>query len=159
MPPKAKVYEALSAVADQRVAITGPLTAQVQSSTRDRTYDVKWSEDLHDITSNDNASYWQGYMGYPIIAVLMKLGKLSFNPDVARQLAGVPWKVINHKFKRDYEKAVSYVLDQVEEKGGNRTEITQEVEKIYDQLGHLWLQRAKRGKRPPKSKNTHQAKR
>ena len=159
MPPKAKVYEALSAVADQRVAITGPLTAQVQSSTRDKTYDVKWSEDLHDITSNDNASYWQGYMGYPIIAVLMKLGKLSFNPDVARQLAGVPWKVINHKFKRDYEKAVSYVLDQVEEKGGNRTEITQEVEKIYDQLGQLGLQRAKRGKRPPKSKNTHQAKR
>jgi len=151
MPPKAKVYEALSAVADGRVTLTGPLTAQVRSSSGHKTYDVKWSEDVHEITSNDNASYWQGYIGYPIIAVLMELGKLSFDPDVARKLSGVPWKEINNRFKRDYDKAVNHVLDQIEEEGGDRAEITGEVEKIYDQLGKLELQRAKRGKRPPKS--------
>ena len=42
MPPKAKVYEALSTVADQRVTIIGPSTAQVQSSSHDKTYDVEW---------------------------------------------------------------------------------------------------------------------
>ena len=41
MPPKAKVYEALSTVADQRVTIIGPSTAQVQSSSHDKTYDVE----------------------------------------------------------------------------------------------------------------------
>ena len=142
MPPKAKVYEALSAVADQRVAITGLTAAQVQSSSHDKTYDVEWSVDIRAITSNDNASHWQGYIGYPIIAVLLKIGKLSFNTHIAELLAGVPWKVINDRFKRDYDKAINHVLDQIEAKGGNREEVTQEVEKIYEQFSAMGLQRA-----------------
>lgn len=130
MPPKAKIYEALSAVADQRVTITGLTTAQVQSSSHDKTYDVEWSDDISEITSNDNASYWQGYIGYPIIAVLLKIGKLSFNNHIAELLAGIPWKMVNNQFKRDYDKAINHVLDQIEKKVGNRTEIEQEVENI-----------------------------
>jgi hypothetical protein len=152
MPPKAKVYEALSTVADQRVTITGLTTAQVQSSSHDKTYDVSWSEDMREITSNDNASNWQGYIGYPIIAVLLNLGKLSFNTHITEIMAGVPWKVVNDQFKRDYDKAINHVLDQMEGKGGNRIEIAQEVEKIYDQLGALGLQRAQRRHQPPKGK-------
>lgn len=152
MPPKAKVYEALSAVADKRVSLTGRTTAQVQSSSRDKTYDVAWSEDLSAITSNDNASYWQGYTGYPIIAVLLQIGKISFNPRIAEMLADVPWKAINKQFKRDYDKAVSHVLDGIEAKGGSRTEIIQEIEKIYEQFGTLNLQRSQRRRRPPQEK-------
>jgi hypothetical protein len=152
MPPKAKIYEALSAVADQRVTITGLTSAQVQSSSRDKIYDVEWSDDISEITSNDNASHWQGYIGYPIIAVLLKIGKLSFNIHIVELLAGVLWKVINDQFKRDYDKAINHVLDHIEEKGGNRTEIAQEVEKIYEQLSTLGLQRAQLRHRPPKSK-------
>ena len=152
MPPRAKVYEALSTVADQRVTITGPTTAQVLSSSRDKTYDVVWSEDMREITSNDNASYWQGYIGYPIIAVLLKLGKLSFSTHIAELLAGVPWKVVNDQFKRDYDKAINHVLDQVEAKGGKRTEIRQEAERIYEQLGALGLQHAQQRRQPPKGK-------
>lgn len=152
MPPRAKVYEALSTVADQRVTIIGPTTAQVLSSSRDKTYDVAWSENMREITSNDNASYWQGYIGYPIIAVLLKLGKLSFSTHIAELLAGVPWKVVNDQFKRDYDKAINHVLDQVEAKGGKRTEIRQEAERIYEQLGALGLQHAKQRRQPPKGK-------
>ena len=144
MPPKAKIYEALSAVADKRITITGPTSAQVQSSSHDKIYDVEWSEDIHEITSNDNASHWQGYIGYPIIAVLLKTGKLSFNIQIAELLAGIPWKVVNDQFKRDYDKAINHVLDQIEEKGENRTDIVQEVENIYEQLCTLDLQYAKR---------------
>jgi hypothetical protein len=68
-PPKAKVYEALSAVADGRVTLMGGEKAEVVSSDGTKTYHVEWSPDSNQITSNDNASYWQGYMGYPIIAV------------------------------------------------------------------------------------------
>ena len=28
------------------------------------------------ITANDNASYWQGYLGYPAVAVLLAIGAL-----------------------------------------------------------------------------------
>lgn len=152
MPPKAKVYEALTTVADQRVNLTGPTTAQVLSSSHDKTYDVEWSEDMREITSNDNASYWQGYIGYPIIAVLLKLGKLSFNIHITELLAGVQWKEVNKQFKRDYDKAIDHILAQIEAKGGNRTVITQEVEKIYEQFGTLALQRTIQRRRPPKQK-------
>jgi len=150
MPPQAKIYEALGAVADKRVSVTGRTTAQVLSSSRDKTYDVKWSDDMREITSNDNASYWQGYMGYPIIAVLMQTGRLSFEPRIAQLLAGVPWHSVNKQFKRDYDKAINHVLDGIEANGGDRTEIVREVEKIYGQLDALNLQRSQRRRRPAK---------
>jgi hypothetical protein len=152
MPPKAKIYEALSAVADKRVSITGHTTAQVLSSSRDKTYDVEWSEDYSEITANDNASYWQGYTGYPIIAVLLHTGRIPFNPHIAQRLADIPWKSVNQKFKRDYGKAINHILDGIEAQGGDRMEIAREVEKIYEQLGTLQLQRSQRRRRPPKGK-------
>ena len=91
-PPKAKIYEALSAVGDGRVEMVGERTAQVTSSARDTTYTVEWSEDGKGITSNDNASYWQGYPGYPILAVLMVRTDLNFSPRIASSLSGVAWK-------------------------------------------------------------------
>jgi hypothetical protein len=152
MPPKAKIYEALSAVADGRVVLAGQTTAHVQSSSRNKTYLVEWSQDICEITSNDNASYWQGYMGYPLIAVLLKIGKLSYHPDIAGQLAGVPWKDINDKFKRDYDRAVDFVLDHIEAKGVKRTEMTSEADKIYRQLSSLELKHLQRRRQPPKKR-------
>jgi len=152
MPPKAKIYEALSAVADRRVTLTGATTAKVVSSSRDKTYDVTWSADMRRITSNDNASHWQGYIGYPIIAVLLKTGTIPFSPHIAGQLAGVPWKQVNEQFKRDYDQAVNHVLDQIEAKGGSRSEIIDEVERIYQALATLALERGQQ--RPPQPQST-----
>jgi hypothetical protein len=154
MPPKAKVYEALSAIADNRVSITGRLTAQVLSSSRDKMYDVEWSEDHSEITANDNASYWQGYTGYPIIAVLLQTGRIPFNPHIAQRLADIPWKSVNQQFKRDYDKAINHILDGIEAAGGDRMEIVREVEKIYEQLETLKMQRSQRRRRPPQSKSS-----
>jgi len=151
MPPKAKIFEALSAVADQRVTLTGPTSAQVVSSSRDKTYDVTWSADMRHITSNDNASSWQGYIGYPIIAVLLEKNTIPFSPHIAGQLAGIPWKLVNEQFKRDYDQAVNHVLDQIEAKGGNRTEIIQEVERIYQALVTLALERTQQRLPRPES--------
>jgi hypothetical protein len=90
MPPVAKVYEALSATADGRVRITASGRAEVVSSEGDKTYTVEWSEDGRLFSSNDNASYWQGYAGYPIVAVLLATGRIPYDPLVAGLLAGVP---------------------------------------------------------------------
>ena len=146
MPPKAKIYEALSAVADRRVTIKDETHANVQSSERDKTYSIEWSFDLKQITSDDNASFWQGYMGYPIIAVLLSLGKIKYREDLAACLSDVPWKRINTKFKRDYDKAVDSVLDEAATKGADREAIVQQAEDIYQQLGALKLER--KGKPP-----------
>ncbi len=141
MPPKAKVYEALSAVADGRVRITGERTAEVTSSSGDKKYRISWGEGFSTVMSDDNASLFQGYIGYPIIAVLLQVGRLSHNKDIAAALAGVPWKVLNTKFKRDYNRAVDSVLEEIGERGGPRIEIVREADLIYEQLGNLALQR------------------
>lgn len=150
MPPKEKIYEALSAVGDGRVKPKDGRQAQVLSSSGSKAYSVEWSEDLRGITSNDNASYWQGYMGYPIIAVLMMLGRLDFNKEVAAMLSGIPWKEINKRFRNNYDKAVESVLVQLEAKGVRRETITSVVDRIMAQVENLELEKLPRRKRPPK---------
>ena len=50
---------------------------EVVSSDGTKKYRVEISADGREISSNDNASYWQGYLGYPAIAVLMARGKAA----------------------------------------------------------------------------------
>jgi hypothetical protein len=148
MPPIAKVYEALSAVADGRVKLTSETTAEVQSSARDKTYTVRWADGApsgspygRGITSNDNATRWQGYTGYPIVAVLLQVGRLSYDPAVAAALAGVPWHSLNERFKRDYDAAIDHVLAQIREAGGDPGAVRAEAERIYAALAELQLER------------------
>jgi hypothetical protein len=149
MPPVAKVYEALGALADGRVRITGPGQAEVVSSGGDKTYSVTWSDDGQQISSSDNASIWQGYTGYPIIAVLLATGRIPWDEAIAKQLTGVPWHDLNKRFKRDYDAAVESVLQEIESRGGDRGAIERQVEAIYRQLGSLGLERGLR--RAPKA--------
>ena len=151
MPPKAKVYEALSAVAGGRVHLTGLTSAEVVSSAGDKTYTVTWNENMSRVSSNDNASYWQGYAGYPIVAILLVTGVIPYDPDVARPLADVRWKAINDQFKRDYDKAVDEVLRRVEREGASPAAIASEVDAIYLQLAALKLERGSREAPPPKA--------
>jgi len=144
MPPKIKIYEALSAVADGRVTLTGPTSATVRSSTGERLYHVAWSEDMRSITSDDPASQWQGYLGYPIIAVLLQLGKIPYDQRRAKLLAGIPWRAINTRFRRNYEQALNYVLEQIQARGGRKEELIAEVEQIFAHLEQLKLERSRR---------------
>ena len=141
LPPIAKVYEALSAVADGRVRLTAETTAEVVSSERDKSYTVKWSADRPAITSNDNATRWQGYAGYPIIAVLLHMGRIPYDPQAAAALANVPWHALNQKFKRDYDAAVEHVLAEVTQRGGDADALRREVDRIYTALAALELEK------------------
>jgi hypothetical protein len=153
-PPKGKIYEALSALGDGRVVMVGERTAQVTSSARDKTYTVEWSEDGEGITSNDNASHWQGYLGYPILAVLMLRGQLSYSPSVASLLAGVPWKRLNDEFRRDYDRAVEHVLEAIVKEGGGRQRVEAEVDRIMAQVVGLRLEKLLPGERPPETRGS-----
>ncbi len=141
LPPKAKVYEAFSALADGRVHRAGPGRAEVVSSGGDRTYTVTWSEDSRAVASDDNASRWQGYLGYPILAVLLELGELPFDRAVVAPLAGVPWHELNRRFKRDYDAAVEHVLAQLGEHGVDRAPIVAAADAVMARLAQLSLRR------------------
>jgi len=150
-PPLAKVYEALTAVADGRVILTSETTAHIRSSDGSKVYDLSWSADGCTVSSNDNASYWRGYLGYPIIALLLVQGRVTYDPAVAQALAGVPWKALNTQFKRNYARAIEHVLADIAAKGGDRVAIARQAEAILAQLGELELERGPRGKGPPRS--------
>ncbi len=144
MPPVEKIYEAYSAIADGRVKMEED-HAEVASSDGKKTYTVSWQDKVW--SSSDNASWWQGYPGYPVIAVLMLQGKLSLDRQIAGEFAGVDWKQLNDRHRRDYSKAVEYIMS---ERSLDNGPIAEEVGKVYGELERLGIV-MKRGKiRPPK---------
>jgi len=108
-PPQIKIYEALGAVADGRVEISGN-SGKVYSSSRNKYYDVNYDPDKQAIMTNDNGSFWKGYLGYPAIAFLMKKGVLSYSPRIGELLANIAWKDINQKYKNDFDKTLEFIL-------------------------------------------------
>lgn len=61
--------------------------------------------------SNDNATFWQGYAGYPVIMALMLQGRVPFNGEVAAWFKGIPWKALNDAHKRDYAAALAEAFE------------------------------------------------
>lgn len=150
MPPLIKVYEALGALGDGRVRESGG-AAEVVSSDGGKTYQVEVSADGGEISSNDNASYWQGYLGYPGIAVLLARGTLRARPATVRALAGIPWKELNRRFKNDYARTMDEVARTVAARGGDFAAIRAEAESILSALSALAPRRGAR-RRPPRDR-------
>ena len=147
MPPREKIHEALTAIVDNRINIDSENNkAEVFSSDRSKKYIVEWHD--NEYSSNDNATYWQGYTGYPVIAVLLLQNKLTLNKDILDYFKNINWKKINEEFKRDYAKAVESIYEGIDkDKVGY---IEDEVNKIYSELEMLNIV-IKKGKQfPPK---------
>lgn len=139
-PPRVKFFEALGALADKRVSIQGVqdppllldskesssllsrgLIAKCLSSNGDKTYDVRLqleSSNGIDVlrwACNDNGSRFQGYLGYPVIALMLTSRLLT---TVAEEdllaaislLHDVEWKNIATKYKNDWDKVIETVL-------------------------------------------------
>jgi hypothetical protein len=148
MPPPIKIYEALGAIGDGRVRPEDEHRALVTSSEGDKTYQVEISGAGREISSNDNASYWQGYLGYPAIAVLLMRGLYRPPANVIDALAGIPWKELNRRFKNDYDKTLTEVNRVVKASGHDPDAVASEVESIMEALRKLAPVRGKR-RRPP----------
>ena len=146
-PPLPKYYEALGAVADNRLQIDGN-TGRVYSSSGNKYYDITYDPESNSIMANDNASYWKGYLGYPAIAFLMKKGVLGYDETVANILKGTPWKDINQKFKNDFDKALECVLSS--KTGEERKSLEAFVNKLEQEVKTLDLNLLGEKIKPPK---------
>ncbi len=141
LPPMEKIYEAYSAIADDRITLHADHAA-VFSSDRSKEYTVAWEGDIY--TSDDNATYWQGYAGYPVIAVLMKQQKLPLDIGIASHFAGVNWNELNVKYRRDYAKAAAAVLDSLKCSNNEKEQILTELHCVYEAIKLLDI-KVKRG--------------
>lgn len=144
LPPIEKIYEAYSAIADQRVVLKQD-HGEVFSSDHSKCYTVSFDEDTY--SSNDNASYWQGYAGYPVIAVLFLQGRLPFNPQTADLFKEIPWNSLNKEYKRDYSKAVESVMTQ---RNMDTEAIRKETEAVYQAMKQLPITMKRSKLHPPK---------
>lgn len=102
LPPVEKVFEAWTAIADGRVSLHDNY-AEVASSDAAKHYTVRFEGDLY--ASDDNATYWRGYAGYPVLAVLMLQGRIPFDDREAQLWRNVNWKEINTRYRNNYAKA------------------------------------------------------
>jgi len=142
MPPLEKIPEAYSAIADQRVAL-GEGRAEVQSSDGRKTYLVEWKGDLY--SANDNATYWQGYAGYPIIAVLLLQGRLPYIYEDALLFQRINWNALNKAHKNNYAEALKEVQEGLKKQGVDVERLNQNLRMIYQALAGLDL-KIKRGR-------------
>ena len=116
-PPLSKIYEALSAVADQRIDIQTD-RAYVLSSDHAKRYTVKFLENGY--SSNDNATLWQHYPGYPILAVMMIQGQLKIHEERLSWFRAVHWKQLNTKYKINMTKRSRNSLNRFQKRSAVR---------------------------------------
>jgi len=146
-----KVYEALGSLADGRVEVSGN-SAKVYSSSGNKYYDVIYDPATNAITSNDNASYYVGYLGYPSICLLLALGVVDHDDKLGKYLKGFMWKDINQKFKNDFGKTQAYIDEQIVAKHQiDLDEFHASLQKILDEVNGLKLDKLAATAKPPKA--------
>lgn len=109
LPPIEKIFEAWTALTDNRVILHGDY-ADVSSSDGEKAYVVKFADNQY--ASDDNGTFWQGYAGYPVIAVLMLQGKIPYNNIEAQKWANINWTRQNKEFRNNYREAVADIAKQ-----------------------------------------------
>lgn len=148
LPPKIKIYEALGALTDKRIIMSGD-RATVRSSSGRKVYQVTYDQNKNAIMANDNGSFWTGYLGYPSIVYLLAKGIITFDKHRTEDLKDIPWKGINTKYKNDYSKTEEEVRRIIEERGGNINGLENEIEAIYKQIKKLNLNLLGKKVKPP----------
>ena len=136
LPPRIKVLEALGSIADGRINVLDN-EAEVISSTGERKYRVIVYDDGR-VYSTDNGTIYRGYIGYPIIALLMIKGKLPYDERIAKALSGIPWKRLNETYRK-YVIVEQIVLKKAEEKGVPRQVIMDFVNIVMKKLQSMKL--------------------
>lgn len=145
LPPIEKVYEAWGALADGRVEPTSE-GALVISSDRTKRYEVRRDGDAY--RSNDNATYWQGYAGYPIIATLMLEGRLPYDEAAAQLFSGVDWHAVNAAHKGDYGAALAQVMGERGIDGVQERRVREAAGQVLERLASLDVAVGRNGRKP-----------
>lgn len=135
-PPRIKVLEALSSIADGRIERVSEKRWRVISSDGSRIYDVCVNLEKNVAYSDDNGTVYRGYIGYPIVAALMLLGIVPYNGRVAEAVKGIPWRKLNEEYKN--YKAVEEVVKKIAEDRGVSAEtidaVVEEAMKVLERL-------------------------
>lgn len=112
--PISKIYEAYSTIADGRIKKVNDTTFSVNSSDYLKNYTVLKDGKIY--SSNDNATYWQKYAGYPIVAALLLEGTVSIDKEILPYFKGIPWKKLNKANRNHYDQSIEDAFIRVDKK-------------------------------------------
>ena len=155
MPPRIKILEALGAIADKRIEVKGDRAKVISSTTKSKDFEgaqKSWISDMHGknyavtfdgknkIISNDDGSYFKGYLGYPSIAFLMLKKILPYDEKIAVALKDIKWKELNEKFK-DYYKVEQIVKIKVSRLKVKQNQIDEFISKVTEKIKELNLEK------------------
>ena len=130
LPPLEKIAEAYSVIADNRIKDEGNDVFLITSSNGEKIYKVM--SDGKRYRSNDNATKFARYAGYPVLAVLMYKGILPLPEKRIDDFKDINWNAINKKYKRDYAAALDAALSEKKLTTEQINEIKKEMRKCYD---------------------------
>jgi len=145
-PPVIKIYEALGAVADSRLEIDDN-EAKCFSSSGNKYYDVIYNPDINAIMTNDNGTYWKGYLGYPAIAYLLQTNVLPYQPKLGQLLKGIAWKDINQEFNNDFDKTLAFILAPLD--ADTKEKLNTYTTALLTQIADMKLQKLGKKIKPP----------
>lgn len=138
-PPRIKVLEAAGCIGDGRVRLIDENRAVITSSRGEKEYKVVVVPEKDGSIraySNDNGTALRGYVGYPILAVMMLKGILPIDNEVVKAMAGVPWKDLNERYGK-YSVVENIVLDRAERMGFNKNAIVDYMNIVMKKLSVL----------------------
>lgn len=142
LPPRIKIYEALWAIADERVEIDGMFSTQgkcFSASTKGKSYTISYDPEKNIITSNDSGSSNQGYIGYPAIAFLLKIWALKYSENILPMLRNIDRNAIKQQVNKNHEETRRVLLGILFQKGFNVDDLVDACTNIYTQLESLKL--------------------
>ncbi len=146
-PHISRIYEALTAIADNRIEINGN-RAKCYEFGNDRVYDIQYDPVNGSVMSNDNAAFYTYSLSYPIIAYLMSIGKIPYQKKLLEIFKNVCWKDINQHFKNNYDKSIRFVLEGFKKEGQDIDFIKMEIKGIYDFTCNLQIKTLGKLQRP-----------
>lgn len=151
LPPKEKIYEAITCIADDRVETNEELTeAKIYSSRRDKFYTVTYEPENQLIMSDDNSAWFVDQVSYPMITLLMLRGEIEYDKSLLESLKGIVWKDVNKKHKNNWAKAAREVLDELAGRGIDVNLIEGEIDRMYEFISNLKLKKLGKKKFPPR---------
>lgn len=158
-PPIIKIYEAIWAIADDRIEILKPqgffddlwtIKAKVYSSSKNKYYEVEYDEKTNQIMTNDNWSYWKWYLWYPAITLLLKLWKLELIEKYSLALKDIKWKDINTANNNDFDKTMDEIDNIIVNKWLDLNDFKSYLNNILETIDKLWFEQLWKKKLPPK---------
>ncbi len=143
LPPKVKIIEALSVVADERITIEDLLSKEwkcISSSTPWKVYKIIYNEKENQISSNDSWSMNQGFLWYPAIAFLLKIWKLKYEEPILEMVKDTDWIKIKWLVHKDYESSYRLILWNLHMQWYNVDYFISQIENIYNKISQLHLE-------------------